>query len=213
MQKIFGIDKYKFYISDISTSVIYNEEIIKNKIIHELIKKDFLVIDSKVFDGNLSVKDVLKSLKFDMKLIPYYNLKDLLNERYINISFEEQLFIKVISLICDTKSRIVFDDVLTFLNDKQKYLILKYIKDNNIIFYNFTSDIEEVLFTKYLIALSASGVIVEGSTKSVLKEEKILKHNGFSLPFVVELSTHLKDYGILDKEYYSLEKLVNELWK
>ena len=180
MQKIFGIDKYKFYISDISTSVIYNEEIIKNKIIHELIKKDFLVIDSKVFDGNLSVKDVLKSLKFDMKLIPYYNLKD---------------------------------DVLTFLNDKQKYLILKYIKDNNIIFYNFTSDIEEVLFTKYLIALSASGVIVEGSTKSVLKEEKILKHNGFSLPFVVELSTHLKDYGILDKEYYSLEKLVNELWK
>ena len=69
------------------------------------------------------------------------------------------------------------------------------------------------MFTKYLIALSASGVIVEGSTKSVLKEEKILKHNGFSLPFVVELSTHLKDYGILDKEYYSLEKLVNELWK
>ena len=213
MQKIFGIDKYKFYISNISTSIIYNEEMIKNKIVKELSNKDYLIIDSKIINLNVTVKEFLKEFDFDMKLIPYYNLESLLPERYLDLNFEMQIFIKIISLINKAKEKIIFDDVLTFLNSNQKYLILKYIKDNNITIFNFTSDIEEVLFTKYLIVLSNKGVIIEGNTKSVLKEERLLKHNGFALPFVVDLSCQLKDYGILDKEYYSLEKLVSELWK
>ena len=116
-------------------------------------------------------------------------------------------------MIVNYKGNVVFDDVLTFLNETKKYLVLKYLKDNDIIYFNFTSDMEEVLFTKYLIVLSKDGVIIEGSTKSVLKEEKIIKHNGFNLPFVVDLSRQLVDYGILEKEYYSLEKLVSDLWK
>ena len=46
MQKVFGIDKYKFYLSNITTSIIYNEEIIKNRIIEQLVKDDYLVVDS-----------------------------------------------------------------------------------------------------------------------------------------------------------------------
>lgn len=213
MQKIFGIDKYKFYICDMPTSIIYNDEDIKNKIIHEMYKTDNLVIDSKIVNTNLTVKDFLRSFKFDMKLIPYYDLESYLSKKFNALSFENQIFIKIIAFICNIKEKVIFDDVLTFLNQQQKFLILKYIKDNKITFFNFTSDMEEVLFTKYLIVLSSNGVIIEGNTKSVLKEEKILKHNGFSLPFVVDLSYQLKDYGILDKEYYSLEKLVSELWK
>ena len=213
MQKIFGIDKYKFYISNMSTSIIYSEEFIKNDIVKQLYKEDFLVIDSKVLNLNITVKDFLKNFKFNMKLVPYYNLENILTEKFMELNFEMQIFIKIITLINNAKLKIVFDDVLTFLNQKQKYLVLKYIKDNDITFYNFTSDMEEVLFTKYLVVLSNKGVIIEGDTKSVLKEEKLIKHNGFSLPFVVDLSCQLKDYGILDKEYYSLEKLVSDLWK
>lgn len=213
MQKVFGIDKYKFYLSNITTSIIYNEEIIKNRIIEQLVKDDYLVVDSKSFNSNLTVKEFLKSLEFDMKLVPYYNLNLYLPKKYSSLNFEDQIFIKIIALICNIKEAVIFDDVLTFLNNNQKYLVLKYMKENNIVFYNFTSDIDEILFAKYLIVLSSEGVLIEGSTKSVIKEEKLIKHNGFSLPFVVELSLRLKDYGILEKEYYSLEKLVNDLWK
>lgn len=213
MQKVFGIDKYKFYLSNITTSIIYNEEIIKNRIIEQLVKDDYLVVDSKSFNSNLTVKEFLKSLEFDMKLVPYYNLNSYLPKKYSSLNFEDQIFIKIIALICNIKETVIFDDVLTFLNNNQKYLVLKYMKENDIIFYNFTSDIDEILFAKYLIVLSSEGVLIEGSTKSVIKEEKLIKHNGFSLPFVVELSLRLKDYGILEKEYYSLEKLVNDLWK
>ena len=213
MQKIFGVDKLKFYLSEITTSVIYNDEKTKNEIIKSLKKESFLVIDTKTPNVNILVKDFLKSFKFNMQLIPYFNLENYLNKPYLEIPFEDQIFIKIISMIVNYKGNVVFDDVLTFLNETKKYLVLKYLKDNDIIYFNFTSDMEEVLFTKYLIVLSKDGVIIEGSTKSVLKEEKIIKHNGFNLPFVVDLSRQLVDYGILEKEYYSLEKLVSDLWK
>lgn len=213
MQKIFGVDKFKFYLSEITTSVIYNNEKIKNEIIKSLKKESFLVIDTKTPNINILVKDFLKSFKFNMQLIPYFNLENYLNKPYLDLPFEDQIFIKIISMIVNYKGNVVFDDVLTFLNETKKYMVLKYLKDNDIIYFNFTSDMEEVLFTKYLIVLSKDGVIIEGSTKSVLKEEKIIKHNGFNLPFVVDLSRQLVDYGILEKEYYSLEKLVSDLWK
>ena len=213
MQKIFGVDKLKFYLSEITTSVIYNNEKTKNEIINSLKKESFLVIDTKTPNVNILVKDFLKSFKFNMQLIPYFNLENYLNKPYLDLPFEDQIFIKIISMIVNYKGNVVFDDVLTFLNETKKYLVLKYLKDNDIIYFNFTSDMEEVLFTKYLIVLSKDGVIIEGSTKSVLKEEKIIKHNGFNLPFVVDLSRQLVDYGILEKEYYSLEKLVSDLWK
>lgn len=213
MQKIFGVDKLKFYLSEITTSVIYNNEKTKNEIIKSLKKESFLVIDTKTPNVNILVKDFLKSFKFNMQLIPYFNLENYLNKPYLDLPFEDQIFIKIISMIVNYKGNVVFDDVLTFLNETKKYLVLKYLKDNDIIYFNFTSDMEEVLFTKYLIVLSKDGVIIEGSTKSVLKEEKIIKHNGFNLPFVVDLSRQLVDYGILEKEYYSLEKLVSDLWK
>jgi ABC-type cobalamin/Fe3+-siderophores transport system ATPase subunit len=213
MQKIFGVEKLNFYLSEITTSIIYNDEKVKNEIIRSLKKTAFLVIDTKTPNINVLIKDYLKSLRFNMQLIPYFDLENYLNKSLLDLTFEEQIFVKIISLICNCQEKIVFDDVLTFLNEKQKYLVLKYLKDNNNIFYNFTSDMEEVLYTKYLVVLSKDGVIIEGATKSVLKEEKIIKHNGFNLPFVVDLSCQLKDYGILDKEYYSLEKLVSDLWK
>lgn len=213
MEKIFGVEKYNFYISNVKTSIIYNNENVKDKIINELIKQNFLVINTKMLNFNITVKDFLNAAKFDMKLIPYYGIKDLLSDKFINLTFENQVFIKIIASICNSKEIVVFDDVLTFLNPDKKYLVLKYLKENDITYINFTSDMEEVLYTKYLIVLSSSGVIIEGNTKSVLKEEKIIKHNGFNLPFVVDLSTQLKDYGILDKEYYSIDKLVSDLWK
>lgn len=213
MQKIFGIEKYNFYLSDITTSIIYNDESIKNKIITELQKESYLVIDTKIFNANITVKEYLKLAKFNMKLIPYFDIEKYLSTKISSLSFETQIYLKIITLINVKDKIIVFDDVLTFLNPLQKSYIIKYLKDNELTYFNFTSDIEEILYTKYLIVTSKDGVIIEGKTRSVLNEEKILKRSGFALPFSVDLSHQLKDYGLIDKEYYSIDKLVNDLWQ
>ena len=213
MRKIYGIDELKFYLYDTTISIIYNDEKLKDNIINKLSRNSYYVIDSKLVNQNVTVSDFLKINEFNMKLVPFFGLKSIMSLKYSSLDFNIRIFLKIIVLINLIKTNIVFDDVLTFLSDDQKYLILKYLKDNKVNFINFTSDIEEVLFTKYLIVLNKNGVIIEGNTKSVLREEKILRRNGFSLPFAVDLSLQLVAYDVLDKEEYNLEKLVNELWK
>ena len=48
---------------------------------------------------------------------------------------------------------------------------------------------------------------------SVLNEEKLLKRFGIGLPFMIELSKYLMDYGMIDKYYLTNEKLVGAIWK
>ena len=53
---------------------------------------------------------------------------------------------------------------------------------------------------------------VEGPVVSVLKEEKILKNLGFSLPFIYDLSLQLNYYGLIDSIYLDEKVLVDKLW-
>ena len=152
------------------------------------------------------------------KELNYTILSDNINEKLLsnckdyniigNISFDE-----LIKLLENYLSKtIVFNE--TFYNFKNDEInkIISLLKMRNINFINITSNIEETLLGDYIYILNNGKVIIEGGTKKVLEEEKILKHLGFGLPFVVDLSTQLKCYGILNKIYYNMESLVNDLW-
>jgi hypothetical protein len=54
---------------------------------------------------------------------------------------------------------------------------------------------------------------IDGKTLDVLKNEKILKRLGFSLPFMLDLSIQLELYGLINKTYLNKEGLVKNLWK
>ena len=56
-------------------------------------------------------------------------------------------------------------------------------------------------------------LIAEGSTKSVLNEEKLMKKLGLGLPFIIELNKLLMDYEIIKKYELDMEKLVDKIWK
>jgi hypothetical protein len=212
MQKIFEYNEYKFSLYDVSTSIIYNNENLKNKILNGIRLEDGYIIDSRMISTNESVGNFLKSEDFDMSLINKFNLSNLLSKRFNDLFIEDKLYLKIIIFITKLKSKFIFDDVLTYISDKNKKIIFKYLINKNIKFINFTSDIEEVLFTNYLIVLSNDQVALEGKTSIVLKEEKLLKRLGFSLPVIYDLSLQLKAYGIIDNVYYDVDKLVHELW-
>lgn len=213
MRKLYAIEDLNFFVYDVSITVIYNNEIVKNRIIRNFREHNFFIIDSKDIISNKSVSEYLKANKFNMKMVPYFNLEKIISRKLKNLSYRERIYLKTIILITTIKLTYIFDDILTFLNEDEKNIIIKYLKDNNLNFLNITSDIDEVLFTNYLIVLTKGGVAIEGNTKNVLKEEKLLKKLGFSLPFTYDLSLQLMSYGLLDKPYYSVDRLVNNLWK
>ncbi len=109
--------------------------------------------------------------------------------------------------------KIIFFNVFNDLEENKIQEIYKLLKENNILYINVTNNIEEVLYTNYLIVYDKEKILIEGSTIEVLKNEKLLKRVGLSLPFIVELSFLLKDYNLIDKIYLDKESLVGELWK
>ena len=77
---------------------------------------------------------------------------------------------------------------------------------------NVTSNVEDALYSDYVIVYDQNKKVLEGNKNEVLKEEKTLKRLGYGLPFVVDLSIQLNYYDIFNKVYYDLDELVRALW-
>jgi len=135
--------------------------------------------------------------------------KELLNnykDYYVienNFTYEEILL----------KKKVLFFNVLNNLNDSVLSKLFEFLKENNIKFINVCNNIELSLYTDYLIVYDKNNILIEGTTVEVLKNEKLLKRVGIGLPFIVELSLLLKDYGLINEIYLDKESLVDKLWK
>lgn len=110
------------------------------------------------------------------------------------------------------KKTIVFNECLRKFKENEKKKIIELIKLRHVNFINITSNIEETIYSDYMYVYHDNKLAIEGATKGVLQEEKLLKRLGFGLPFVVDISIQLNYYKLLNKTYYDLEELVNDLW-
>ena len=103
--------------------------------------------------------------------------------------------------------------MISDLDLRTKILLLNYFNSKNILLINVTSDLEDTLYTDYIMCLYNGISGIDGRTLDVLEEEKILKRLGFSLPFMIDLSIQLKLYGLINKTYLNKEAMVKNLWK
>lgn len=182
-----------------------------------------------VFDDNIyntdNVKDELKYYleklflnkdEIDNRIndfIEYFNLKDLIDKKFINLSTEDRIYIKILSLLAIVPSLFCIDDLLTYLNRDKKIKILNYIKDKNITLLSVSSNIEEVLLFDKVLILSKGKKVVYDKTISVLENEKVFKELGISLPFIYDINNMLKDYELINENHIVYRELVDLLWK
>ena len=92
-------------------------------------------------------------------------------------------------------------------------LLLNYLNSKKITLINVTSDMEDVLYTDYVLCLYNGIDAIDGKSLEVLKNEKILKRLGLSLPFMIDLSIQLELYGLINRVYLNKEAMVKNLWK
>ena len=127
--------------------------------------------------------------------------------------FKDEVVINTIAELRQINSKfVVFNDVIRYLSNSEKERFFTNLEMQDINFINVTSNIEESLFSHKIMIINKGKVAIEGTTLSVLKEEKLLKRLGISLPFCIDLSTQLNYYGLIDSFYLDEEALVNKLW-
>ena len=108
--------------------------------------------------------------------------------------------------------RVIFNESLSSLSNKEKKEIFDLLDKQNINYVNVTSNVEDALFGDYIIVYDEDMKVLEGNKEVVLKNEKLLKKLGFGVPFVVDLSIQLMYYDILDKVYFDVDNLLEALW-
>ena len=146
-----------------------------------------------------------------LKILDSYNCLELTDKK--ELTNTDEIKINILKSLCSEKEVIIFYDILNYIDNKMKDKLIKELVSQNKIIINYTTEIEETLYLDYLIIVHENKVIMEGQTKEVLNEEKIIKKLGFNMPLITELSSGLKYYGVVNKKYYDIESLVEDLWK
>lgn len=200
MKKIFTINEKEIF--DIDTTILYNSKYNYNNDIIAFLNNGCEVV----------VKNNIKDIsEIPFAILEFFHCDYLKNKK--DLTKIDELKISILSSILENKKTIVFFNVLTYLDNDFKRLVIDYLRRKNKRIINYTSEIEETLLLDYLVVIYDNKIIMEGKKEAVLKEEKILKKIGFHVPCIVDLSNSLVYYDLLDKIYYDNESLVDSLWK
>lgn len=155
-----------------------------------------------------------KDIKYELdELNEYFGINKILDDSLDSLNVNDRTLIKILSYVVMKPSYIALDDLLVFLNNRTKILLLNYLNSKEITLINVTSNMEDVLYTDYVLCLYDGISAIDGKTLDVLENEKVLKRLGFDLPFMVDLSLQLQFYGLITKVYLNSESMVKNLWK
>lgn len=184
------------------TTILHTSKYNYNSDIIELINQNVEVITK---NNKENISDI------PLKIIKKYNCNDLINKK--ELTYLDEIKINILKSLASDKEVIVFYDILNYIDNETKSMIIKELKENNKQIINYTTEIEETLLLDYLIIVHNNEIIMEGNTKEVLSIEKIIRKLGFNMPLIIELSSGLKYYDVVEKVYYDIESLVEDLWK
>ncbi len=191
-----------------------NYDILKNVISVVFRSSNFLCETVKEELTYILSKNKVSNIKERLNEInDYFNIKDIFNKKISDLSVNDRTLVKILSYAITFPKYLAVDDLFVYLNTRTEILLLNYLNSKNILLINVTSDLEDCLYTDYTMCLYNGISAIDGKTLDVLNNEKILKRLGLSLPFMIDLSIQLKDYGVIDKEYLSKEAMVKGIWK
>ena len=145
--------------------------------------------------------------------IEYFKLESLIHESFLNLSTEERIYIKILSLLIIIPSLFCVDDLLTYLNKDKKIRILNYIKENNITFLNITSNMEELMLFDKILVMNKGKKEKFDKANVILVEENMIKELGLALPFIYDINNMLKSYELINEDHIVHRELVDILWK
>lgn len=213
-----------------SNSIEINDMILNKKNIKEIRKLIGVVFDNP--EIQFVAETVRDEIAFTLEnlQIPKDKIHEAVNEVSKRLKIEKLLDIEphrlsggqmqkvaLASALVLKPKFLILDEALSMVDpyDKTEMLkmLKKYHKDTDTTILNFTSDIEETIYSDRIVGLYKGQIGIDGPAKGVLNEERAMKKLGLDLPFLVDLASRLKLYGLLDDIELDMDKMVEKIWK
>lgn len=210
--------------------IIINNNILNNENLKNIISKIGVVFENPddqfvaetVMDDiafslenmNIEAKEIKSRINKISKLI---GINDILEREPHSLSGGEKQLVALASALVTDPDILILDEAFTMIDtiDREKiYKILEKLnKISKITIINITHDMDEILYGKNLIVIDKGNIVLNGPKEYVFLEEKTFNKLGLKLPFMVELTTKLEYYGLIDHLVFDMEELVDLLWK
>lgn len=195
----------------ISGSIMTKDNVlIDSQLINYYDKKDLCLLTSDCF-----LDDKLNKNEETLKLFKMFGKTSLLNSDNLSRG-DLNLYNLLISLL-KHPSILIIDDTLSSLDNFTKTKVLKYLKkvskkEHMIIIY-FTSNMDDLLYADTVAIIKDKKIEKYDNVEDLLKDENNFRNIKQDMPFMANLCTKLKYYGLVDKIILNKEKLVKLLWK
>ena len=182
--------------------------------------RNYPCIGDILFDGiELNQKNLNSISLDDLKKCFGYN-----DEDYNKLDIKSpQTFMDIIklniyySLINNKYKFIVIDDLIDYLNSRDKMVIYELIKKRHKQFKKTilvcSNNAYGMIYFKRILVLNKGIIKFDGTLKKISEIERVFDELGIYMPFIVDLSIKLKLYNLIDKIYTDNVKLVNDIWK
>ena len=165
---------------------------------------------------NLKYKNSHIEEKYE-EVIELLRIKNISNKDINSLSLFEKVKVLLAASIIHNPKVLLIDDILRFLNKKEKEEIIKLFyrianeQDITILF--TTSNLNDVKDIQNIYVLNNGKIIMNDSFNSIIMNDNELSKMGIEVPLMIDLSRKLEFYKLIDKIYYDPDKVVDALWK
>lgn len=143
-----------------------------------------------------------------------FGAMDLLFKENKLMTYKDKCLINFIFSIIHEPKLLIIDNNLDLFDEKNKNLILDYIKSQKKMTILFITNNNKFFHLAHnLLFLNQGKIILSGPLEEVQIEEKIFIKCGSSLPFEIDLSNKLISYELLDSIVNDVNDMVNIIWK
>lgn len=157
------------------------------------------------------------SSKYDVDLIiNRLNLKLIIQKNPHHMSVGEQQLLTLAIELLKNPPILIIDNALNMLDLKTKEKVMKTLNLYNkkgMTIINITQNSEDILYGNQVVLINDGQVVFHDTLKKALDNEKTFMNAKIGLPFMAELSTKLKYYGIISKVELNKTRLVSMIWK
>lgn len=183
-------------------------ENVNDTFIGETVKEDLMfTLENRGLEAteiNNRIEEMAKLLK----------IEDLLDYSIEHLSGGEKTLVALANALIIKPQILILDNSFSSLDGVIGEKIFKFLKkQKNLTIINITTNVEECLYGENTIVMNDGKIIFSGSNLEVFSHDKKLKSIGIDIPFMIELSSKLKYYGLVDEPILDIDKMVNHLWK
>ena len=147
------------------------------------------------------------------ELSKIFKIEKILSERIDSLYLEDKILVKILSYLIIDPKIIAIDDLFSYLDPKKLDILFDYVRDHNMSMIYVTTNPEHLLLADDIVLMNNYKAIICSDRRQFFSGNSVLPYMGLGLPFIIEMSHNLELYGLVDKTYESIEKVVDHIWK